>query len=292
MTEFLVEPRPWQRALLWLLFLGPFFFISYGSVNGYTSQLSNVGSIFFGWEQYIPFIAWSIIPYWMIDAFYGVSLFVCKNKFELDTHAKRLVTAQIIAVICFFLFPLTFSFERPDTSGVSGVLFDTLTSFDKPFNQAPSLHIILLVILWVLYRRHVPNFLIWQIHVVTILIGASVLTTFQHHFIDVPTGALLGWLCIWLWPDDGNSPLVKECMSYQQRRLRLAAYYALTASLLTITAILFRGATLWLIWPAISLIFVCTFYLFIGVKGFQKSPDGKISPASNGSCSRILSERG
>jgi hypothetical protein len=28
----------------------------------------------------------------------------------------------------------------------------------------------------------------------------SVLTTYQHHFIDIPTGALLGVLCVWAWP--------------------------------------------------------------------------------------------
>ena len=33
-----------------------------------------------------------------------------------------------------------------------------------------------------------------------VLIGASVLTTYQHHFIDLPTGFALGWLCVWLWP--------------------------------------------------------------------------------------------
>ncbi len=33
-----------------------------------------------------------------------------------------------------------------------------------------------------------------------VMIGASVLTTYQHHFIDLPTGFALGWLCVWLWP--------------------------------------------------------------------------------------------
>ena len=32
-------------------------------------------------------------------------------------------------------------------------MFDALAGFDKPFNQAPSLHIALLVILWELYAR-------------------------------------------------------------------------------------------------------------------------------------------
>src|SRR5207249_862911 len=77
----------------------------------------------------------------------------------------------------------------------------------QPFNQAPSLHIALLVILWVLYARHVPRWALWLLHPWFLLVGVSVLTTYQHHFIDIPTGALLGFLCLWLWPDRGPSPL-------------------------------------------------------------------------------------
>ena len=61
---------------------------------------------------------------------------------------RRLLTAQVVAVVCFILFPLRFTFRQPATDGIPGFLFDALTSFDKPFNQAPSLHIALLVILW------------------------------------------------------------------------------------------------------------------------------------------------
>ena len=73
------------------------------------------------------------------------------------THARRLLTAQIVAVVCFILFPLKFTFQQPETHGLAGFLFAALTSFDKPFNQAPSLHIALLVILWRLYARHLPR---------------------------------------------------------------------------------------------------------------------------------------
>ncbi len=135
---------------------------------------------------------WTIIPYWSIDVLYGISLFVCTTRRELDTHAFRLLTAQVIAVTCFILFPLTFTFARPDVDGVSGLLFDSLGKFDKPFNQAPSLHIALLIILWDRFARHVPVWARWVLHGWFALIGLSVLTTYQHHFIDIPTGMLLG----------------------------------------------------------------------------------------------------
>ena len=107
------ERRPWGRALAWLCLLGPFFFLSYGTANWLAAQRTEVGSVVFDWEHAIPFLPWTIVPYWSIDAFYGLSLFVCANKAELDTHARRLLTAQIVAVTCFILFPLRFTFERP-----------------------------------------------------------------------------------------------------------------------------------------------------------------------------------
>jgi membrane-associated phospholipid phosphatase len=101
----------------------------------------------------------------VIDILYGISLFICTTKTEVDSHAKRLLTAQLIAVACFILFPLTFSFDRPAIDGFFGILFTTLASFDHPFNQAPSLHIVLLVILWFVFIKHLPRYLLWAFHV-------------------------------------------------------------------------------------------------------------------------------
>lgn len=164
-------------------------------------------SIVIGWERHIPFFAWSIIPYCSIDIFYALAVFVCRTKNELDLHVRRVVTAQIVAISCFLLFPLKFSFARPATHGLPRLLFAALTSFDRPFNQAPSLHIALLVILWCLYEKHVPRVARWPLLVWFALIGVSVLTTYQHHFFDVPTGALLGLGCVRLWPDAKQAPL-------------------------------------------------------------------------------------
>ena len=113
-------------------------------------------------------------------------------------HALRLLTAQVICVACFLLWPLRFTFERPELDGFFGWMFDVLMGFDKPFNQAPSLHIALLVVIWVMFARHTRGLLLrGLLHGWMALIGLSVLTTWQHHFIDVPTGALAGWLCVW-----------------------------------------------------------------------------------------------
>lgn len=272
--------RPWKRAVLWLCFLGPFFFLSYGLAGWLTAQKANVGSIVYAWENHIPFLDWTIIPYWSIDALYGLSLFLCVSKAEIDTIGKRLLTAQVLAVLCFIAFPLAVSFERPATDGVTGVLFTLIEGFDRPFNQAPSLHIALLVILWSLYAKHLPKRWHWLLHGWFALIGISVLTTYQHHFIDVPTGALLGVFCIWLWPEGEFPALPRFRLSMDRDRLRLAAIYG-AGSLSTATAALaFGGSFLWLTWPAVSLLLVSAAYAGLGEAAFRKTDRGRMSSAA------------
>ncbi|WP_163832841.1 phosphatase PAP2/dual specificity phosphatase family protein [Spartinivicinus ruber] len=273
--------KAWGSACLWLAFLGPFFYLTYGFANWLANQQTNVDSVVFAWEYNIPFMAWTIIPYWSINLFYAASLFVCANPLALNIHVKRLVTAQIIAVSCFILLPLHFTFDRPTTSGLPGLMFDALASFDKPFNQAPSLHIALAIILWVLYIKHLPNkYWHYTLHLWFSLVVVSVLTTFQHHFIDIPTGALLGWFCVWLWPDNNHCILKSSDGAYKKQRYRLGTYYLLGALLPTLVAILVGGASLWLLWVSTALTLVASCYFFIGVDGFQKQANGQLSLAA------------
>lgn len=273
------DPGVLRRAVIWLLFLGPFFFLSYGFANWVAAQRESVGVLVFDWERGTPLWPWTIIPYWSIDLLYGLSFLLPRTKRGLDCHALRLLTAQVVAVACFLLFPLRFSFERPMQEGFFGVLFDLLMGFDKPFNQAPSLHIALLVILWVAYGRYASGAWRWLLHGWFALIGLSVLTTWQHHFIDVPTGALLGFLCVWLWPREVRSPLQAWSLSADPQRRRLAAIYGVGALLCLVLALAGGGLWLWLGWPAASLALVALCYLGIGTVGFQKRLDGRHSVA-------------
>ena len=268
--------RPWKQAAAWLAFLAPFFYLSYGFANHLAALRGDVGAVVFDWEHRVPFIAWTIIPYWSINLFYGLSLFACRTRDELHAHGRRLLTAQVVAVSCFLLLPLGFTFVRPDSNGIPGMFFAALTSFDKPFNQAPSLHIALLVILWDLYRRLLPQSWHWLLNGWSVLIAVSVLTTYQHHFIDIPTGALLGLLCLWLWPLDASSPLRTARITHDAKRRRLALLYACGAAACFALA-LFGGIALWLCWPGVALLMVALHYAVFGVDGFQKNSDGHIA---------------
>ncbi len=202
-----IDGRPWRRATVWLITLSTFFYLSYGFANWLSSLRGNVPTIVFAWEHRIPFLAWTIVPYWSTHVLFALSFYVCRRRAELDNHAKRLLTAQAIAVACFILFPLRISFPRPQIGADFGFLFEPLRLLDMPFNQAPSLHIATTTILFDLYCRVLPRWMVPPIVIWSLLVAASVLTTYQHHFIDIPTGVLLGLFCMWLWPPEGGNRL-------------------------------------------------------------------------------------
>jgi PAP2 superfamily protein len=206
----LIEDRPWRRATVWLIALSAFFYVSYGFANWLASQRGDVRAIVFAWEHQIPFVAWTIVPYWSTHVLFAFSFYLCRRRAELDNHAKRLLTAQVIAVGCFILFPLRISFARPQMADMFGMLFAPLHMLDMPFNQAPSLHIATTTILVDLYARILPRWMLPLVAGWSLLVAASVLTTYQHHFIDIPTGVLLGLLCVWLWPTEGGNRLANS----------------------------------------------------------------------------------
>jgi membrane-associated phospholipid phosphatase len=238
-----MNERPWARALGWLLFLGPFFFITYNFANYMASRRLFVPVVMFPWERNIPFIPWTIVPYWSSDLFYAISLFICRTRNELDLHGKRLLAIQVVCVACFLAFPLRCSNPAPSISGWERGWFAALQSFDRPFNQAPSLHVALALILWVRFRGALRIALApWFV-----LMAFSTLTTHQHHFIDVPTGAWAGLLVLAALPERRR----------EAPHIRLALCY-LAGAILFVAA----GFCFWwpFFWPGFALSMVAAAY--------------------------------
>ncbi|MBD2785911.1 phosphatase PAP2/dual specificity phosphatase family protein [Xenorhabdus sp. DI] len=266
--------RLWLTAGVWLLFLAPFFFMTYGQVNQFTAQRNDMEVVVFSWEQNLPFWPWTIIPYWSIDLFYGISLFICTTRREQWLHGWRLVTASLIACAGFLLFPLKFSFSRPTTDGIFGWLFTQLERFDLPYNQAPSLHIILLWLLWLRYATHLQGYWRGWLHVWSALIALSVLTTWQHHFIDVITGFAVGVIISYLLPISHHWQWQPSQDRYARK---LFGYYAMGSFLFTLMAYGLGGVFWILLWPAISLLMIALGYAGLGSTVLQKQPDGRMS---------------
>ena len=100
------EPRLWRRATLWLAGLGAFFYAGYGFTNWLASLRRDVPVVVFGWESAVPFLAWTIIPYWSTNLLFILSLYLCRSRRELDVQARRLLSAQAIAFVFFVAVPL------------------------------------------------------------------------------------------------------------------------------------------------------------------------------------------
>jgi len=265
----------WKHSLAWLALLAPLFFLSYGWANQLAASRGVSQSVVFGWERTIPFLPWTIVPYWSIDLMYGLSFLACRTPREVNHHGLRLLSAQIVSIACFVLFPLRFSGDKPAADGIFGALFDALAGFDLPYNQAPSLHIGLLVVIWWVLVRRAPPLRRWLWHGWAALVAASILTTWQHHFFDLPTGALVGLLCLWLWPDRGTPPLLRG--RDEATRPRLALFYLVGATACLALSLL-GGWALLAGWPAAALLLVAANYAWAGAGGFQKH-DGRQSAA-------------
>ncbi|MFD1245980.1 phosphatase PAP2/dual specificity phosphatase family protein [Paralysiella testudinis] len=266
-----------KHALMCLLAMGVLFYSSYGLANWLAAQQGGVPEMAFAWERQIPFWAWTIVPYWSLNLCYAAAFFVAKSRAELYRYIAQLVCAQAIAIVCFVLWPLQYTWLKPDVGGVSGWLFASLAVFDQPYNQAPSLHIILTMVVGRFYWSRLPErwrglWLAWLL-----LIGLSVLTTYQHHFIDIPTGVLVGALLWWAFPTHGATPLRFRQPVYP----RWLALYLGLAVVFTAAA-LWGGvsAWLWLFWPVAACLLLAAAYGGLGAAALQKQVHGRLSPAA------------
>ncbi|AOJ74522.1 phosphatase PAP2/dual specificity phosphatase family protein [Burkholderia ubonensis] len=274
--------------LRWLAVMGAVFFSTYGFANWLAARRAAVPTFAFGWEHAIPFVPWTIVPYWSIDLLYALSFFFWTRRDDLLDHVKRLLTVQLISVACFIAWPLRFGFERPDAGGVAGALFTLLMGFDKPFNQAPSLHIGLLVVLWAVYAKHLRGTPARAaLHLWFAAIGVSVLTTYQHHVIDVPTGAAVGCLALFLFPlrDAAGHSRSGDAAPCAASRA-LARRYALGAAtfVLVVLGCVPRAPAAALLagWVALALACVAWIYWRGAPGAFQKDADGRFPPFMQG----------
>ena len=266
-----------------LVVVAAIFYASYGATNALASARANVPEIYFAWERAVPFWAWSIVPYWSLNLLYALGFFLCRDAGELARYVTQLLVAQMIATLFFIAFPLQISWEKPAVSGLSGFLFSSLAAFDLPFNQAPSLHIILCVVVGAFYLRKARS--VWLKAALVAwfaLIGLSVLTTYQHHFIDIPTGLAAGCLVLLIRPLDG-APL-RFAMARESVRYKWAALYLGFAFLTLFAAIvgakIWGAWMLWLSWTSLSFVLVACGYAFLGAGVFAKNGQGRHAAAA------------
>ena len=135
-----------SRSFLRLAITGVLFYASYGLANAVSAWRAPVPEIVFAWEAAMPFWPWAIFPYWGLNGLYALGFFLCETDGVQRRYMAQLWLAQAVAVSGFLLFPLQISWIKPEVGGLAGQLFTSLAQFDAPYNQAPSLHIMLALI--------------------------------------------------------------------------------------------------------------------------------------------------
>ncbi len=239
------------------------FLIVYGWCNWITAQRLDVGTLYFEWERLIPFVPLMLVPYMSIDLFFVAAPFLCRSERELAAFSKRIVAAIVIAGICFLLFPLRFAFGRPPASGWLGIAFDWFRAMDQPYNLLPSLHITFRTILAQHYHRHTRGILRWSSNFWFVLVGLSTLLTYQHHFMDVVAGFVLGVCCIYFIREAAPKLPVTP-------NRRIGLYYVLGALILACLAFEFWPWGVLFLWPTLALLIVAGAYFGAGPVIFRK----------------------
>ena len=78
-----------SHRLGYLIAVGVLFYATYGFSNWFSAQQENVAEIVFAWEEHIPFLAWTIVPYWSLNAMYALAFFLARDKRELRRYVAQ-----------------------------------------------------------------------------------------------------------------------------------------------------------------------------------------------------------
>lgn len=289
--------NPWPRALVWLLGLGALLLLSrHPAMNpamnpamvSATAPPQLGGGLIWAREHGLPLLPWSVVPYLSIGLFGALSFVVCTSARATDRHGLRLLTALLIGLLGLLTGPepVGIAVGAPMSAGLPGLLLAMSGAFDLPGLQLPALPVALLVLVRAQFGmlRMAP---VWRLllNLWALLAALSALTTGQHHLIGLISGAALGLLCLWLWPNPPlRSPLRREALAPHARaaRLRLALLGlsgALLAASLARTAG-FGATMLLLAWSALALGLVAWSYAWCGASGFQQDSRGRQSHAA------------
>jgi len=249
-----------KERFVWMLYMGIFFFLLYGASNQYAALTAPHPSLWMLWEKKIPFVEAFIVPYMSSDIMFVIAFFLPYTRLELRVLSARVLFIVLISCAIFVLFPLQFAFPKPKIEHFT-FLFGLLEA-DLPFNQLPSLHIAFAIVLWFSMRKYLKNFWIKSLTAVWLgLIGVSTLLVYQHHFIDIPMGAVLGFLALFFVNVKKNSLLTHSFTT--PRSLKMALYYIVAASVLMFLGFASASLVSWFfVWMFIALLGVSIIYTF------------------------------
>lgn len=272
-TTPVMEDRPTlHERVLALALTSVCFVLVYTGSNRVAAMRGDAGLCLFDWEASIPFVSWMIFPYWSLDLFFVGAPFVCRTRAELRLLAFRLCFAIAVAGVFFVTFPLRLAFPTPPTSGATASLFRALDAMGDFHNLAPSLHIAIWSILLAVYLPILKGLRRALLLAWFGLIAVSTVLCFRHHVIDLFTGGLLGLATMHLF-----SPAMRGVNAERDEigsNIPVGVAYLLGTFLFVLASAASPPATIFFLWPAVSLGIVGVAYLGFGAAFLGKN-DGE-----------------
>ena len=182
-----------RHRLSYLALNASVFAIAYTLSNAYAAAHAPLASVAMAWERAIPFLPWMIVPYMSSGFFFAGSFFWARTHDQLRVLSQRLLLCTVTACLIFVLCPLQLSSTRPAVdSHLLAPLFAYLNFADRPYNQLPSLHVAYCVVFWSALKQQLAAALKLALGVWLVLVAVATLFIYQHHFLDVLAGLLLG----------------------------------------------------------------------------------------------------
>lgn len=171
------------------------FAVIYGGCNWLTAHRSGVGHYYFAWELDIPLMPRMIWLYHSILLLFLMPMFVF-NREQVTAIGRAFASVTMAGGVCFLLFPGVAGFTRPDYAsepGLQALAFRILYHADNIHNVMPSLHVAYCTLVILSLQKQLQGrvrlvFWAWLLAIVT-----STVLVHQHHLVDLPTGALLGY---------------------------------------------------------------------------------------------------
>jgi protein-tyrosine phosphatase/membrane-associated phospholipid phosphatase len=248
-----------KERFVWLFFMGIIFFLLYGSSNQYAHLTSPHPSLFMEWERDIPFVEYFIVPYMSSDLMFVIAFLLPYTRLELRILALRVLFIVLFSTIIFAVFPLGFAFEKPEIHTFN-VLFNMLQA-DLPYNQLPSLHISFAIVLWASMKKYLTNtFLKIFLALWFYAIALSTLLVYQHHFIDIPTGIIMGFLAVKLISKDKSTYFITQFTT--PRNIKMGLYFLIGSAIFMILSFKATTLSLALFYICVSLFSVSVVYAF------------------------------
>jgi len=141
----------------------------------------------------LPVWPWTVVTYAALYPFVALSISLLRDAPAARRAAVAWVTGVTLGYVVFALWPTRIERAPVPSGAFLSWLLEFLRTLDEPHTCFPSLHVTHCVLgLWVAWATRWR----WWFFVGSIVITASTLTTDQHYFLDLPSGALVGVLGI------------------------------------------------------------------------------------------------